>query len=80
MIGWRIRVMNQDAEKYLERNRNLNRGYRKLEVWREAIELFSFVKKKLKTITELSFKLKHKLKIPHCLFLPILLRGAAGDI
>lgn len=26
----------------LERNKNLNRGFRKLNVWREAIELYAF--------------------------------------
>ena len=32
--------MNSIAEKYLEKNKNINRGYRKLEVWKEAVELF----------------------------------------
>ena len=31
----------------LERNKNLNRGFRKLEVWREAIDLYAFEKKAL---------------------------------
>jgi len=26
----------------LERNKNLNRGFRKLRVWREAVELYAF--------------------------------------
>ena len=26
----------------LERNKNLNRGFRKLRVWREAIDLYAF--------------------------------------
>jgi hypothetical protein len=34
--------MNGDV---LERNRNLNRGFRKLDVWREAIDLYVFEKK-----------------------------------
>ena len=29
-------------EDVLEGNRNLNRGFRKLEVWREAIHLYAF--------------------------------------
>lgn len=42
----------------ISRNRNINRGFRKLEVWKEAIELFVFVKKKLNIITGISFKVK----------------------
>ena len=54
--------MNPIAEKYLEKNKNINRGYRKLEVWKEAVELYSFVKKKLKTLKELSFKTKAQIE------------------
>lgn len=55
-------IMNSIAEKYLENNKNINRGYRKLEVWKEAVELYSFVKKKIKTLSELSFKIKAQLE------------------
>jgi len=48
--------MNSKAANNLERNKNINRGYRKLEVWKEAVELYAFVKKKLKNLKELSFK------------------------
>ena len=41
----------------LNRNRNINRGFRKLEVWKEAVELYVFVSKKLKTV-DASFKVK----------------------
>ena len=34
-------------EELLNRNKNINRGYRKLEVWKEAVELFVIVKKEL---------------------------------
>lgn len=54
--------MNAVAEKYLEKNKNINRGYRKLEVWKEALELYSFVKKKIKTVKELSFKSKAQIE------------------
>ena len=54
--------MNPEAEKYLNRNKNINRGYRKLEVWKESIELFSFVKKKLKLINDVSFKTKAQIE------------------
>ena len=54
--------MNTSAKKYLEKNKNINRGYRKLEVWKEAVELYSFVKKKIKTLKELSFKTKAQIE------------------
>ena len=54
--------MNLIAEKYLEKNKNINRGYRKLEVWKEAIELYSYVKKKIKTLKELTFKTRAQIE------------------
>ncbi len=42
----------------LERNKNLNRGFRKLEVWREAIDRYAFEKKALGQIKGISFKIK----------------------
>lgn len=42
----------------LNRNKNINRGYRKLEVWQEAIELFVFVKKKIRLTDTISYKIK----------------------
>jgi len=54
--------MNPIAEKYIEKNRNINRGYRKLDVWNEAIELYSYVKKKLKILNEISFKTKGQIE------------------
>jgi len=46
------------ADEVLERNRNLNRGFRKLQVWREAIELYAFEKKLLERIKGISFKIR----------------------
>ena len=54
--------MNPISEKYLEKNRNINRGFRKLEVWKEAVELYSFVKKKLKILSQLAFKTKAQIE------------------
>ena len=54
--------MNPISEKYLEKNKNINRGFRKLEVWKETVELFSFVKKNLKIMNELSFKTKAQIE------------------
>ncbi len=47
---------------YLERNKNINRGYRKLEIWIESVELFDFVKKKLDSLNNLSYKVKAQIE------------------
>jgi four helix bundle protein len=54
--------MNSNTEKYMEKNKNVNRGYRKLDVWKEGIEFYSFIKKKIKTVNELSFKTKAQIE------------------
>jgi four helix bundle protein len=54
--------MNANAEKYLEKNKNINRGYRKLEVWNEAVELYAFVKKKITELKDLSYKTKAQIE------------------
>jgi len=46
----------------INRNRNINRGFRKLEVWKEAINFFVFVKKKLDAISGISFKVKAQIE------------------
>jgi hypothetical protein len=38
--------MNPIAGKYLEKNKNINRGYRKLEVWKEAIDSIHSLRRK----------------------------------
>jgi len=48
--------------KLLNRNKNINRGYRKLEVWKEAIELFAFVKNELNNLNSVSFKVKAQIE------------------
>ena len=54
--------MNQVMEdEVLERNKNLNRGFRKLRVWREAIELYAFEKRILDQIRGISFKIKDQI-------------------
>ena len=49
---------NDMDEEFLNRNRNINRGFRKLEVWKEAIELYVFVKNKIRTLDSVPFKIK----------------------
>jgi four helix bundle protein len=45
-------------EELLNRNKNINRGYKKLEVWKEAIELYVFVTKKVRTLESVPFKVR----------------------
>ena len=54
--------MNDELKNLLQQNKNINRGYRDLEVWREAVELYRFVKDKLKTLTSVSFKVKNQVE------------------
>lgn len=54
--------MKLKTTKYLDMNKNINRGYRKLEVWKEAVELFTFVKNRIKTLKDLSFKSKAQIE------------------
>lgn len=54
--------MNSKMEKYIESNKNINRGFRKLEVWKEAVDFYSFIKNKIKTLSELSFKIKAQIE------------------
>lgn len=49
-------------DELLNRYKSINRGYRKLEVWNEAVELFVFVKKKIQSITSISFKTKAQIE------------------
>lgn len=49
-------------EKLLNRNKNINRGYRSLDVWKESVELFSIVKAKVDGLKQLSFKVKAQIE------------------
>lgn len=44
------------------KNRNINRGYRSLDVWKESVELFSIVKTKIDGLKQLSFKVKAQIE------------------
>ena len=50
--------MRDELKELSQKNKNINRGYRELEVWKEAVELYHFVKDKLKTLDGVSFKVK----------------------
>ncbi len=49
------------GDEVLERNKNLNRGFRKLNVWREAIDLYAFEKKVLGKMKGISFKIRDQI-------------------
>ena len=51
-----------DIDVFINRNKNLNRGYRKVEVWKESIYLFAYVKKKIKQLNSISFKTKSQIE------------------
>lgn len=45
-------------EEIINRNKNINRGYRKLEVWKEAVKLYVFVKTKARKLNDVPFKIR----------------------
>jgi len=49
-------------EQILNKNKNINRNFRKLTVWKEAINLFKFVYDKVKTLNEVSFKVRAQIE------------------
>jgi four helix bundle protein len=54
-MNWRAIPMEEDV---LERNKNLNRGFRKLLVWREAVELYAFEKRVLGEVKGIVYKIR----------------------
>ena len=49
-------------DQILNRNRNINRGYRKLQVWQEGIELYVLVRTKLKLMNSIPYKIKAQIE------------------
>lgn len=45
-------------ENLLNRNRNINRGFRKLDIWKLAIEIYKFVHNNIDKKNNLPFKVK----------------------
>ena len=45
-------------EEIINRNKNINRGYRKLLVWKEAVALYVFVKTKIRKLKNVTYKVK----------------------
>ncbi|MDZ7742713.1 MAG: four helix bundle protein [Bacteroidota bacterium] len=48
-------------EELLNRNRNINRGFRKLIVWKEAIDFYTVVCQKIDTLNNISFKVNSQI-------------------
>ncbi|MCX6168354.1 MAG: four helix bundle protein [Ignavibacteriales bacterium] len=46
----------------LNRNKNINRGFRELEVWQEAVELYKIVKNKIRILKKLPYKVKAQIE------------------
>lgn len=51
-------------EEIINRYRNINRGFRKLEVWKEAIELYIFVKNEIRKQNEVPYKIRSQVEDP----------------
>jgi four helix bundle protein len=49
-------------EDILNRNKNINRGFRKLDVWNEVIELYVFVKLEILINQDITFKVKAQIE------------------
>jgi len=49
-------------EEIINRNKNINRGFRKLDVWRESIELYVFVKEKIRNLSSVPYKIKSQVE------------------
>ncbi|MGB5287519.1 MAG: four helix bundle protein [Ignavibacteriaceae bacterium] len=45
-------------EELLNRNKNINRGFRKLEVWKEAVQLYVSLKNNIRTLGNVPFKVR----------------------
>jgi len=50
--------MEENFKELLTKYKNINRGFRDLIVWQEAIDLYSFVKKVLRTLENVPLKVK----------------------
>jgi len=63
LVDWLARINDEENNMahiniFINKNINMNRGYRKLKVWNESIYLFTYVKKKIKQLNSISFKTK----------------------
>ena len=55
------RGVNLDNE-LLNRNKNINRGFRSLDVWKESVDLYKFVKIKIEELKTIPFKVKAQIE------------------
>jgi len=52
--------MKLQKEEYLDRHKNINRGFRKLEIWKEAVHLYKYEKELLINIS--NYKIKNQVE------------------
>ena len=50
--------MEERYKRYINKHKNINRGYRKLGVWIDAIDFYVFVSKKVRNLKDVPFKIK----------------------
>lgn len=50
--------MDDKFKSLLVTNKNINRGFRDLIVWQEAIDLYSFIKRELRVLNDVPLKVK----------------------
>lgn len=50
--------MEEKIKELLGKNKNINRGFRDLIVWQEAIDLYSFIKRELRVLNDVPLKVK----------------------
>jgi len=53
-----LKLYTKMDDEIINRNKNINRGNRKLEVWKEAIDLYVFVKDKIRVLEAVPYKIK----------------------
>jgi four helix bundle protein len=54
--------MQKEIEEIINRNKNINRGYRALTVWKESIEFYKFVTNKIRNIQVIPYKVKAQIE------------------
>jgi len=54
--------MKKEIETILNSNKNINRGYRNLSVWKDAVELYKLVKDKIRNLNNIPYKIKSQIE------------------
>jgi len=54
--------MKKEIETILNSNININKGYRNLSVWKDAVELYKLVKDKIRNLNNIPYKIKAQIE------------------